>query len=264
MTELVFILDRSGSMAGLETDTIGGFNSMLEKQRKEPGEALVSTVLFDNETEVRMSCRNDGAEIHYTLDGTVPTVDSQVYTGPFKVDRSLVIKARAFKDGFKPSPVNFITAHKKYYYPITDKAGLKPGVLYTYHTANFKAVSQIEEDPEEEWGVMREPSIKDERAEDHFAYNYMGYIDVPEDGVWCFALTSDDGSELVVDGVRVVINDGSHDPVTATGKIPLQKGLHSFKLHYFEDTGAQELSWAWKKEGESGFRPIPADKLYYR
>mgnify|MGYP004441164585 CR=1 FL=1 len=52
MTELVFILDRSGSMSGLEMDTIGGFNSMLEKQRKEPGDAVVSTVLFDNETEV--------------------------------------------------------------------------------------------------------------------------------------------------------------------------------------------------------------------
>ena len=52
LTELVFILDRSGSMAGLETDTIGGFNAMTQKQRKEPGEALVSTVLFDNETQV--------------------------------------------------------------------------------------------------------------------------------------------------------------------------------------------------------------------
>ena len=52
MTELVFILDRSGSMSGLERDTIGGFNSMLEKQRKKPGDAVISTVLFDNETEV--------------------------------------------------------------------------------------------------------------------------------------------------------------------------------------------------------------------
>ena len=52
MTELVFILDRSGSMAGLEKDTIGGFNSMLEKQRKEPGDAVVSTVLFDTRVEV--------------------------------------------------------------------------------------------------------------------------------------------------------------------------------------------------------------------
>ena len=52
MTELVFILDRSGSMSGLEQDTIGGFNSMIEKQKKEAGEALVSTVLFDHESVV--------------------------------------------------------------------------------------------------------------------------------------------------------------------------------------------------------------------
>ena len=51
-TELVFILDRSGSMSGLEKDTIGGFNSMIEKQKKEDGECLVSTVLFDNISEV--------------------------------------------------------------------------------------------------------------------------------------------------------------------------------------------------------------------
>lgn len=51
-TELVFILDRSGSMAGLEKDTIGGFNSLIERQKKEEGECFVSTVLFDNESEV--------------------------------------------------------------------------------------------------------------------------------------------------------------------------------------------------------------------
>ena len=52
LTEIVFILDRSGSMAGLEEDTIGGFNALIEKQRTEPGEAYVSTVLFDNYSEV--------------------------------------------------------------------------------------------------------------------------------------------------------------------------------------------------------------------
>ena len=52
LTELVFILDRSGSMRGLEADTIGGFNALLEKQKKEEGEALVSVVLFDDRFEV--------------------------------------------------------------------------------------------------------------------------------------------------------------------------------------------------------------------
>ena len=52
LTELVFILDRSGSMSGLESDTIGGFNAMIRKQSSEPGQALVSTVLFDTDSEV--------------------------------------------------------------------------------------------------------------------------------------------------------------------------------------------------------------------
>ncbi len=52
LTELVFILDRSGSMSGLEADTIGGFNGLIEKQKRESGQCLVSTVLFDHETQV--------------------------------------------------------------------------------------------------------------------------------------------------------------------------------------------------------------------
>lgn len=52
LTEIIFILDRSGSMSGLEAGTIGGFNSMIEKQKKADGEAMISTVLFDNVSEV--------------------------------------------------------------------------------------------------------------------------------------------------------------------------------------------------------------------
>ena len=52
ITELVFILDKSGSMSGLETDTIGGYNAMLKKQQEEPGEAIVTTVLFDDDYEL--------------------------------------------------------------------------------------------------------------------------------------------------------------------------------------------------------------------
>mgnify|MGYP003588760243 FL=1 len=52
LTELVFILDRSGSMSGLESDTIGGYNAMLAKQKQEPGEAVITTVLFDDKYEL--------------------------------------------------------------------------------------------------------------------------------------------------------------------------------------------------------------------
>lgn len=81
LTEIVFILDRSGSMCGLESDTIGGFNAMIEKQRKEEGEALISTVLFDDVqevlhdrvplSEIEMLTEND-----YTVRGSTALIDA--------------------------------------------------------------------------------------------------------------------------------------------------------------------------------------------
>jgi len=81
LTELVFILDRSGSMAGLEGDTIGGFNAMIEKQKKEPGEAFVSTVLFDNVSEVlhdRVSLESvpKMTDRDYTVRGCTALIDA--------------------------------------------------------------------------------------------------------------------------------------------------------------------------------------------
>ena len=73
LTEMVFILDRSGSMSGLEKDTIGGFNSMIGRQKNEEGEALVSTVLFSNDSVV----------IHDRVDirKVEPMTEKQYYVG---------------------------------------------------------------------------------------------------------------------------------------------------------------------------------------
>ena len=81
ITELVFILDRSGSMSGLESDTIGGFNSMIEKQRKQDGECYVSTVLFDNVSEVlhdrvKLSDIKKMTEDDYTVRGCTALIDA--------------------------------------------------------------------------------------------------------------------------------------------------------------------------------------------
>ena len=81
VTELVFILDRSGSMAGLESDTIGGFNSMIEKQKGGTGECYVSTVLFDDESEVlhdrmKLSDIPKMSEKDYTVRGSTALIDA--------------------------------------------------------------------------------------------------------------------------------------------------------------------------------------------
>ena len=81
LTELVFILDRSGSMAGLESDTIGGFNAMIEKQKKQDGGCYVSTVLFDDESEVihdrvRLSEIKPMTDRDYTVRGCTALIDA--------------------------------------------------------------------------------------------------------------------------------------------------------------------------------------------
>lgn len=81
LTEIVFILDRSGSMSGLERDTIGGFNSMIEKQKRQKGEALISTVLFDNVSEVlhgriRLQDIAPLTEDDYTVRGCTALLDA--------------------------------------------------------------------------------------------------------------------------------------------------------------------------------------------
>ena len=81
ITELVFILDRSGSMAGLESDTIGGFNAMIEKQKKEDGECYISTVLFDNVSEVlhdrvRLTDIKPMTDKEYTVRGCTALIDA--------------------------------------------------------------------------------------------------------------------------------------------------------------------------------------------
>jgi len=81
VTELVFILDRSGSMAGLEGDTIGGFNAMIGKQKREEGECYVSTVLFDTESQIlhdrlKLSQVPDMTDRDYTVGGCTALIDA--------------------------------------------------------------------------------------------------------------------------------------------------------------------------------------------
>ena len=81
ITELVFILDRSGSMSGLEADTIGGFNSLIEKQKKQDGECFVSTILFDNDSEVlhdrvRLADVKPMTDRDYTVGGSTALIDA--------------------------------------------------------------------------------------------------------------------------------------------------------------------------------------------
>ena len=110
---------------------------------------------------------------------------------------------------------------------------------------------------------MPQPSIDGAPDEDHYGYVFTGLIDVPSEGLWEFAVASDDGAVLYIDGEKVVDNDGSHSAFLATGQIPLRKGLHAFQLPYLEDYEGQSLNWGWRAPGAEKFTPIPETAIYH-
>ena len=111
---------------------------------------------------------------------------------------------------------------------------------------------------------MARPGLSEAMQEDHFAFIFEGLIDVPEEGIYTFRTTSDDGSVLYIDNQQVVNNDGGHAAVAATGLIPLKKGLHTFKLLYFEDYEGESLDVDWKLPGQTDFKAIPKSSYYHK
>jgi uncharacterized protein YegL len=151
-TELVFILDRSGSMSGLESDTIGGYNSLLSKQRTEEGIAIVTTVLFDDKFELlhdRLDIKgvSDITDKDYFVRGSTALLDAigktinkignvQKYTKPeMRADKVLVIITT---DGMENSSIEYSYDHIKM---MIDRQKTQYGWEFIFLGANIDALA---------------------------------------------------------------------------------------------------------------------------
>ena len=176
ITEVVFILDRSGSMSGLEKETIGGFNSLLEKQKKEEGEAIVSTILFDNEVEVLHNRKNIKdvekiSEKEYYVRGTTALLDAIGTT----IARTRTAQE---KDAIKPEKTLFIittdgmeNASTEYSYDsvkkLVEKMKTEFGWEFLFLGANIDAV-----DVAGKFGVSANRAVRYESDSAGTALNY--------------------------------------------------------------------------------------------
>lgn len=220
--------------------------------------------LFLEHLDVNLGSATAGAKIYYTLDGSEPTEKSSLYENTLSVDQTVTLKARAFKEGYTPSRILSIEATKAVLSPAVAASASKNGTSYAYFEGYFQAVGDLAEHKPVGTGEMKEPSIKEAPQADHFGYIFEGLIDVPEDGVYTFATKSDDGSVLYIGDTKVVDNDGSHAAISASGKIALKKGLHPYKLMYFEDYEGEELGWEWMIPSSDRMEAIPASRLFIK
>lgn len=220
--------------------------------------------LFMDKVLVTLATTTGGAELRYTLDGTEPTGESLLYEKPFELDKTTQIKAKGFKEDFRPSRTLSITATKAALKAPLPVHPVQNGTSYQYFEGTYQKVADIEKARPVESGILPEPSIKNARQEDHFGYLFSGLINAPEDGVYTFQTRSDDGSVLYIDDELVVNNDGSHAAVPAVGFIALKKGFHSYILYYFEDYEGEHLSWAWKLPSAKELTQVPVSALFVK
>ena len=217
--------------------------------------------LFLGTPDVVLGSLTPGAEVRYTLDGSEPSCESTLYTGPFKISETTLIRAKAFKEGMTPSCELCFTATKAVNAPADHSAHTVNGVNYKYYHGDFSEVEQVEAKGELiSEGTMSEPSIESADREDYFGYVFTGWIYIPESRIWEFRLTCDDGAVLWIGDNVVVDNNGSHAISSVSGKAPLEEGYHRFTLRYLESYEDQALHLAWVRDGK--LEKIPAENLF--
>jgi hypothetical protein len=186
-------------------------------------------------------------KIFYTTDGSDPGKGSNLYTRPFSVTKTCVLKARAFSEDGSFSEVS------KAMFRIIP-AGTTPKVHYRYFEMNPKGEDQ--EIPDlRSLPVVREGNTLEFRLDGiptrdgQFALELTASLDIRQSGSYKFFTFSDDGSRLFIDEQSVVNNDGNHGTKEKGGSISLDAGIHKLKVTYYNGFGGKWLDVLWMGDG---------------
>jgi alpha-L-fucosidase len=198
--------------------------------------------IFLDHATITMKSRSPELEIRYTTDGTAPTIASSLYRQPFQVTKSAVVRARSFHRGKPVSSVTESSVSKVS--PEISRAAKErvQGLTYEYFEGNWDSIPAFSRLQPTARGVTNDISLTFRKRPDHFGVVFSGYVSVPSTAVYTFALSSDDGSRLLIDDRMVVDNDGLHGTTERRGYIALEEGVHLISVLYFNKTGEREIS----------------------
>lgn len=210
---------------------------------------------FIDETTVDLTCPLPGTEIRYTTDGSMPTKESTLYNGALDVTETTDFAFRTFRPDGSPSDV----AHTKYVKApyaeaVTAPAALQPGLKAVWHDFRGNLCADIDAAPVKGEYVVESVSIPEE-VKGNIGLVMTGYLEVPADGIYTFALLSDDGSTLTLDGELLGDNDGAHSSVEIIVQKALKAGLHPIEVRYFDCNGGVLQMELVNEKGEKEMLP---------
>jgi len=200
---------------------------------------------------------------YFTTDGTEPSPSNgELYNGPVSVDKTCTLKARTF-DGDKSSftfdyPLTFLAA--------TSAKVKKNGLDYAFYSdpAERSIISVNDLTPErfKMNGTTAIPSLQKHEEQDWYGYVFEGWLKAPVSGVYSFMLDTDDGSQLYLDDVKIIDNNYNKGNSITTGYVYLEKGLHKFRMPYFEGHYDEKIELKWVTPGATSHVRVPAEVFF--
>lgn len=211
---------------------------------------------------ITLTDADPAAKIRYSISLKGQTA-TQEYAGPFIVKGNVQIRAMAIKSAHDiPSDTATASIIVLEMIKAVKTGNLQNGLAYQYYESeglNMKALGFLQPF---KTGVTDQISVSLKQRPDRFGLFFSGYIKIPQTSRYEFALASDDGSILTIDGTEVVNNDGNHGQEEKTGRCLLEKGYHVLKLRYFDSGGDNGLSMQCRRMGES-WGSVPGSILFH-
>lgn len=234
--------EMSYDVAFMDSDFSLKGTEIIEMKPSNTGITMQGESIFLKDLQVEIEHPYSGLLMKYTKDENSTWQNTAQNTETLTLSGTTNLKVALYdNDGFQSSIFDKKCEKVKPSEAVQVKKA-KKGLSYTYYEDNFTSVPDFTAlSPVKSGTVLELDPDKIGERQDHYAIQYKGYIKVPENGVYTFYLTSDDGSKLFLDGELVVDNDGSHSANTKEGMKALKKGMHPIRIDYFEDFLGEEL-----------------------
>jgi len=200
------------------------------------------------------------ATIRYTLDGSEPTINSTKYIKEFYATNLDTVKATTFLSSKRYSKTTIGTYKKSKLLKALPITNLKKGLNLNVFSGKITTLNEFYKLKKVKEKIVEKIVIpSDSLLIDYFGLEFKGYINIKEDGIYTFYVSSDDGSQLYIDNNLVVNNDGIHSYITKSGQVVLEKGKHQILVKYFEGNYGEDLKI---EMGTEFSKPIEINEFY--
>lgn len=211
-----------------------------------------------------------GAKIYYTIDGYTPKETDKVYENPVAIivphNEKRVVKTLVVTPSGKRSAVTTTIISNLSPLPaINPQVRLNQGIKYYYVPGEFNLAASVDPGRAEEEGVVSQINLdkgKDKVRSRSYGMVFSGYINISRPGIYTFSTRSDDGSQLLIDDMVIVDNDGRHTSFELAGAVNLAAGIHKIQVRSFQLGGSAGLKVFIGQAG-SPKTEIPETILFY-